>query len=614
MTEASLGETPGVDAAGPRPARPPRRGEVPLARPPLLQRLGFRLSLLLAVALLPLGIIALLQTGAWLDAAREQRAAVLMGQTLRASAPVTGLIREAQGAAAALAGTVRPLLNDEAACDAVMSEFADEFPRYAVVGYVPLNGRMTCAANDAAYDYAGNPLFEFVVSHLHPSILVNPLSPVAGTSIVLVIHPVTSEPGGANLGYVALAVPHSALGQEEAQAADAAEFAGDAPPDFVTFTKDGTVLTSSTGLDHAAEILPGGLDLRDFTSGRARGFTARTAGGRERFYSTMPLIPNELFALGSVPAREAVSLGPVSILTPFLLTALMWAGSLVVAWVAAEWLVTRYIRRLSRAIRAFASGSRAVGDLDVVRAPAEIREVGQAFVRMTDTILHDEAELENTVHQREVLLREVHHRVKNNLQLIASIMNMQSRRARSPETKALMRGLQDRVMSLATVHKELYQTSGLTDVRADELLGDITRQIVGMASAPGRTFRIDTDFAPILLTPDQAVPLSLLLTEGLTNAIKYAEAEPGETSPALSLRFVPLGEGRAELSIANAAGAVPPPDAPGAEGTGLGRQLVAAFASQLAGEVESEARDGRFVLRVEFALASVRESEARRAE
>jgi hypothetical protein len=113
MTDASMGGASGVEATGPRSERPPRRGKVPSARPPLLQRLGFRLSLLLAVALLPLGVIALFQTSAWLDAAREQRAAVLMGETLRASAPVTGLIREAQGAAAALARTVRPLLDDE---------------------------------------------------------------------------------------------------------------------------------------------------------------------------------------------------------------------------------------------------------------------------------------------------------------------------------------------------------------------------------------------------------------------------------------------------------------------------------------------------------------------
>jgi two-component sensor histidine kinase len=570
----------------------------------VIQRLGFRLAALIALALLPLGLISLVQAGAWRDAAREQRAAVLMGETLRVSTPTTGTLREAQGAAAALARTVRPLLDDETACDAAMSHLAAVSPQYSVAAYVPLSGRMTCAANGAEYDYSGNPQFKALVADLKPTIAVNPRGPVSGSSVLLVIHPVIAEEGGYS-GYVVLAMPHSALDAEAAPG----PVTPIGEPDYVTLNGDGLVLTASVGLDRVAEVLPADADLGAHMDGAHASFTAATAEGQERFYAMVPLIPGQLFALGSVPVQEAVTLGPVPIATPFLLAALMWAGSLVVAWVAAEQLVIRYIRRLGRAIGAFASGSRVVGDLDVEGAPAEIREVGRAFLRMTDTILHDEAELENTVHQREVLLREVHHRVKNNLQLIASIMNMQMRRAKSPETKALMRGLQERVMSLATVHKELYQTSGLADVRADELLGDLVRQIVGMASGPGRHFRIETDFAPIPLTPDQAVPLALLLAEGLTNAIKYAAPAPGEAAPRLALSFTPRGAVGAELVITNTVPAEPPPPSP--EGTGLGSQLVTAFASQLGGEVNTSVEDGLYTLRVEFALTSLQRAEER---
>ncbi len=576
-------------------------------RPPFFHRLGFRLAALLAVALLPLGLISLLQANAWLDAAQQQRAAVLMGETLRVSAPVTGFIREAQGTASALARTVGPLLDDEAACDAAMSQLVSISPQYSVAAYVPVSGDMTCASNGAAHDYSGDPVFQDLIRDLRPKIIVNPRGPVSGTSIVLVVQPVVGETGGYS-GYVALALPHAAL-SAEAPIPDAGGGLRDAP-DFVTFNRDGVVLTASTGLDRVADILPADRDLLAHVSERQGNFSASTAAGQDRVYSMVPVIPGELFALGSVPAKEALHLGPVSIVAPFFLAVLMYGGSLIVAWAAAERLVSRYIRRLGRAIGSFASGSRVVGDLDMSRAPSEIRDVGNAFLRMTDTILHDEAELEDTVHQREVLLREVHHRVKNNLQLIASIMNMQMRRARSPETRALMQGLQERVMSLATVHKELYQTSGLADVRADELLGDITRQIVGMASAPGRTFRIESDFAPIPLTPDQAVPLSLLLTEGLTNAIKYAEPEPGESSPRLVLRFIPVGPNRAELTIINSVrdGS---PQATEPEGTGLGRQLVMAFASQLGGQVETAMQDGRFTLRLEFGIHPLEGGEER---
>jgi len=572
-----------------------------------LQRLGFRLAALVAVALLPLTVISFLQADAWLMAAREQRAAVLMGDTLRVSAPVTGLIREAQGAAAALARTVRPILDDERTCDTVMSHLAGVSPQYSFVGYVPLSGVMTCASDGAAYDYSDHPLFHQITADLRDMVLVNPRSPVAHTSVVLVIHPVIAEQGGGYSGYVVLAMPHSELPTQALLGSDAALREA---PDFLTLNRDGTVLTASVGFEQASDLLPEDIVLADRAAEGPSSFAGRTGDGQERFYALVPVVADQFYVLGSVPARKAVSLGPVSILTPFLLSALMWAGSLIVAWFAAEQLVGRYIRRLRRAIGAFASGNRVVGDLDMEGAPAEIRDVGQAFLRMTETILRDEAELENTVHQREVLLREVHHRVKNNLQLIASIMNMQSRRAKSPETKALMRGLQERVMSLATVHKELYQTSGLTVVSADELLGDIPRQIVGMASAPGRVFRIDQDFAPVRLTPDQAVPLSLLLTEALTNAIKYAEPDPGESAPRLRLRFAPLGRNRAELVVTNGArdgsGSAEP------EGTGLGRQLVMAFASQLGGELETRWADGRFHLRVEFELSPLDGAEQRR--
>ena len=593
---------PGPTALGAPPVTP-RLAAAP-ARSPLLDRLGFRLAALLAVVLLPLGVISLFQAQAWLTAARDSRAAVLMGQTLQVSAPTTGLLREAQGAAAALARTVQPLLGDEAACDAAMSHLASVSPHYSVVAFVPVNGRMTCAADGAEYDYSDNPVFQELIADLRPTVIVNSRGPVSGTSVLLVIHPVAAEQGG-HSGYVALALPHAALDHQ----APTGAVLDTESPEFVTLNGEGMVLTSSVGLDRVAEIMPNGMDLQGRMDGVHSSFDAHTAEGEERFYAMVPLIPGQLFALGSVPARDAVNLGPASVLTPFLMAALMWGGSLVVAWWAAERLVSRHIRRLGRAIRAFASGSRVVGDLGMEGAPAELREVGQAFQRMTDTILHDEAELEDTVHQREVLLREVHHRVKNNLQLIASIMNMQMRRAKSPETKALMKGLQERVMSLATVHKELYQTTGLADVRADELLGDLVRQIVGMASAPGRTFRIDSDFAPIPLTPDQAVPLSLLLTEGLTNAIKYAEPEPGEMSPRLMLRFASLGGDRAELVIANTARTTP--SEPSAEGTGLGSQLVGAFASQLGGEVRSGLEGSTFTMRVEFVVSSLRGAEER---
>lgn len=181
------------------------------------------------------------------------------------------------------------------------------------------------------------------------------------------------------------------------------------------------------------------------------------------------MVDNELYVLSSWMPEHGVS-GLFGQSLPFWgFPALMWLASLIVAWLAAEHQMLRHIRALRDAMVTFGKGQRMIALPDLSRAPNELRDVGQAFDRMVDGVLHDAAELEDAVHQKEVLLREVHHRVKNNLQLIASIMNLQMRKAFSPEAKLLVKGLHDRVMSLATVHRELYQTSGLTDVRADEL-------------------------------------------------------------------------------------------------------------------------------------------------
>jgi two-component sensor histidine kinase len=272
---------------------------------------------------------------------------------------------------------------------------------------------------------------------------------------------------------------------------------------------------------------------------------------------------------------------------------------------AAERLVTRHIRVLRDSITSFAHGARQVGELDMTGAATEIRDVANAYLKMTDTILHDEAELEDIAYQREVLLREVHHRVKNNLQLIASIMNMQMRQARNPEARALLKSLQDRVMSLATVHRELYQTSGLTSVRADELLAQIVRQTLGIASGPERRFDVVTSFDELRLTPDQAVPLSLLLTEALTNAIKYSHGENGNP-PWIEITLKRDNASGAVLEITNSISASAAP-APAVEGTGLGADLLAAFAMQLGGRCGTEVTKVRYRLWVSFEVLRLAE-------
>lgn len=599
----------------------------------LTERLDVRLALLLSVALLPVGLIAVLQSVSLLNEARARSEAALMGETLMIVQSELRLLQRGQGMVATLADRLsqpqprptapetglppdQPMLS-ASSCAAMLPLVRAQLAPTAHIAVFGADGAQVCATGLIPGGLDGAALVERLDAADRPDILLT-----TGAAIVI-SHPVTrparqSDTPPAVAGAVAVVLPHVALAALDGFPATGMplplpEGQGTA---IMTFNAEGEVLTSSTGLQDAAMLLPRHRALKALVGSRPLAFTAESALGPQRVYSVVPLIDQNLYALGTWPG-EGNRFAALDALPAAVFPGLMWAASLIVAWLAAGKLVTRHIRTLRGAIGAFSGGDRAVRQIDVRGAPLELRQLSDAFLRMTDTILHDEAELENAVHQKEVLLREVHHRVKNNLQLIASILNMQLRQARSPEAKVLMKGVRDRVMSLATIHRGLYQTTGLTDIRADELMPDILRQLIRLATGPGRRFRIEQDFDQIRLTPDQAVPLSLFLTEALTNAMKYAAPAPDTDLPLLSVSLKHRDGERAVLCITNSIGPRPPatPELPGGleASTGLGAQLLEAFAQQIGGCLQQDETDTSFALTLEFDVLALRMAEARHA-
>ena len=563
------------------------------------ERLGFQLAFILAVVLLPLAFISLSKSLALVTEVRARAEAALLGETMQAASTELRLLQTARGAADTLARTIVPFIGDDDACSRVMARTAKENPQYSLVAYIPESGLMRCSSTGAGFDFSGNPLFETIMREDHSGFVVNRAGPVSGVSVLGISRPVR-DPSGRFVGIISLSLPHEELAESDAE--------GGRAEDLYLFTFDhaGGILTASTGLDDLG-ALPADRSLAALTSVEPIAFTATSEAGDERAYSVVPLVPGELYALGTRAAESTAFLGRAFASTPILLPVLMWLASLTAAWLAVERLVTRNVRKLSRSIKSFAGGSRVVGDVEVGHAPVEIRDMAEAYAIMTDTILRDEAELENTIHQKEVLLREVHHRVKNNLQLIASIMNMQVRRVKSSEARQMLSELRDRVMSLATIHRELFETAGRADIHSDELLTSIVRQVTSAGLAPGRRIDATTDFADIRMTPDQAVPLGLLVAEALTSAMKHGQDMEGKGAR-IGAYLHRREENEAVLEVTNSCAA---PGNMTDLHTGLGTQLIAAFAMQLGGTVEREQRDGTYSLRVAFRIHPLSSAESR---
>ena len=552
-------------------------------------KLGIRFAVVLAVALLPLTIVSVLRSQSVISEARSQSEAALDGETLRVVSRELALIEEAKGAAIALAEVIPQLMANPESCMTSMKRIVDAQP-FSFAGYYDLTGYVACSNADAPFSFGLTEDLKAQISDPRTTVLVNRDAPVSETSVIYATSPMYNGDTEELIGFAAVSVPHRALAPASEKFTDNVA--------FLTLNWDGQILTSTVPLDNADQVLPVEGEIIDYL-GRLDPFTRKDRAGVLRTYSVVPILNGQVYALGTWP-EASISENNFYMSSPGMFPALMWLASLTVAWFASSLLVTGHVLRLRNAMRSFTQDRSPTDIASFRNAPQELREVAQAHADMTDQLMRDEALLEDTVRQKEVLLREVHHRVKNNLQLIASIMNMQMRGSKSPEVHQLMRGLHDRVISLATIHRGLYQTTGLADVRVDELLAEIVQQVVRIGAVDHKAIEVKTQLDELHLNPDQAVPLSLMVTEALTNALKYIGAQEGQ-QPKLTVELRSLDGDMAEILVKNTLpSVVAPPEE--IESTGLGSQLLEAFCQQLYGEME-KSDDGKwFTVKVGFPI------------
>jgi len=143
-----------------------------------------------------------------------------------------------------------------------------------------------------------------------------------------------------------------------------------------------------------------------------------------------------------------------------------------------------------------------------------------------------------SMREKEVLLKEIHHRVKNNLQMIVSLLNLQAGRAEDPGTLDHLDVIRRRIYSIALLHEKLYGSADLSGLRFDEYIRSLVQDLPAV-NAAGVPIRIRLRLAPVVIDFQSAVPSGLILNEAVTNAVKHA--------------FSGRREGRIEIAMRNAA-------------------------------------------------------------
>jgi two-component sensor histidine kinase len=153
------------------------------------------------------------------------------------------------------------------------------------------------------------------------------------------------------------------------------------------------------------------------------------------------------------------------------------------------------------------------------------------------------------------MLKEIHHRVKNNLQIISSLLNTQADYLHDPAALAALRESQNRVQAMALVHQKLYQSDNVALVNMSEYIGEITERLLESFDCLA-TVREHLDVAPVELDVALATPLGLIINEAITNALKHAFPPPRAGTLTVGLR--PVGAQRYELLIADDGVGLPP--------------------------------------------------------
>jgi PAS domain S-box-containing protein len=205
-------------------------------------------------------------------------------------------------------------------------------------------------------------------------------------------------------------------------------------------------------------------------------------------------------------------------------------------------------------------------------------------------------ELKAALAEKEVLIREIYHRVKNNIQALIYLMDMQAEHIADEDTRQMIRELQERARAMALAHEQLYQSQNLAQIDFSDYLRGLVNNLMHAFGA-GRpiVWNIDAEDAPLSI--DTAIPCGLIVNELLTNALKYAfpgsqpRAERGETECRITVAFRADGDRLALLVADNGVGLPPGLDWSAAKTLGL--PLINILARhQLGGQVEVDSRAG----------------------
>lgn len=348
--------------------------------------------------------------------------------------------------------------------------------------------------------------------------------------------------------------------------------------------RDGVTLHGVTvPADLGAGGLPPAETIRSILLGQARIFESGARDGIARVYAVSAVESGSLFLLVGAPKISGGSWADRDLIAQIALVFAIWISGVLAAWLGTRLLVTRWTQRLFETTSQLSKGDlTARAELD--GAPAEIRQLGDTLAEMATRLNTRQGELRAAIEQKEEMLREIHHRIKNNLQTVTSLLNLYSRGVKYEPAMQALQDVRIRVQALALVHRHLYESPENRSVDARALIGDLCHLIQLSSGVARARVAILAEIAAVEIGIERAVPLALLVTEVVSDVLKHAFPNGRSGKVRVTLTVEQSAEMR--LVICHD-GVVPPRPAEPADGKGaelehaLGLSLMRGFAAQL---------------------------------
>ena len=546
--------------------------------------LRLQVALLLAFATLPVGVLAVAQGYASFSNTQRLQREALSSDAFKQSAHEQGMIREAFGALDALSSQIDPDMTPDE-CSSRMRDFVTTQKRVSFAGMGGPDGFMRCGHPLAGpFDLRGTPEYERFIDNPRRTVTVYQTGAISKVPVVTVSVPILRDER--LVGSLSISLPSAYMVWANAPERHSASH-------FAILDSDGKTVAWEEG-DAEGGWLPSAAGLSNVLRRAGGTVVAKALSGEKRIYSVTPLFERDIFAVSSWPVSQVTQRLNLPQMLLLLLPLIMWALAVTVAYFAVDRFALRHVVYLDRLVSAYARSGRSLRASGMREAPLEFAALGESFDRMAQEIESRENDLRRSLGEKDALLKEVYHRVRNNLQMIVSLMNLQLREVTGEQERETLLRLQDRVLGLSAVHKRLSEAEWADAIRIDTLL----REIVTNAQN-GRELRPDAvtvtfDMVEHVEGPDRSIPLALFTTEAVANVFKHGLGAQSDGWLRVVLREVE--EDTMELSVSNALTRTT--HAPGR--IGLGTQLIDSFAMQLHGRVERERTDDEHTIRLIF--------------